>query len=349
MNARRTFFMVLLIAVAWGVGPVVLAQEPGGEPAEPAAGGEEEAQPEKGDGEQPGEGDETAEAGDEAGEGEEADPEAGEVDLEEAMRKAREYAKQPDLRIEVVLKRGTLFEGVARRGILAETKKIVEVEGEQRREQIYEVVPWQKVLKEKKKAEKKAEKEGEEETEERGAMVPRTDEELEESAEGEALKDLQTAGIRIWYFRNTRGYIFISFDDVVELHIVRVLSFKDSVKLFQRIEEREQKLIEAEREAREAEQERERIHDEMLAEKREQDLAKKRGLDAEAAAKAKKRREELLKKFPPSEGWNKDRKKQIMVRMIQGVNPTPKEREFYKVFDEWLQAVEDSKYIEEGG
>ncbi|MHC4779698.1 MAG: hypothetical protein ACYTFG_14075, partial [Planctomycetota bacterium] len=295
------------------VGSPILAQEPGDKPPkkeDPAAGPEG-----GGEGEKP--------------EGGGKDPKAEEPKIADELKKAREYAKAPDQRVEVILKRGTVFEGIARRGVLAEERRLVKVEGEERLEQLYAPIHWKKVL-------KPGKKDG------RRILVPTEP----KAAPDEKKKiDWNKVGIRIWFFRQTRGFVFIPYRDVEQLQVVRVLSYRDSKKLFRSIEEQEKKLLNAEKQARDDEKERSKVRKEFESESREKELARRRGLDATAAEEAKKRRKELMKKFPPGEKWNREKKTQIMVRMIQGINPSPEEKEFYRVFDEWLKAKEDEEFV----
>jgi hypothetical protein len=49
----------------------------------------------------------------------------------------------------------------------------------------------------------------------------------------------------------------------------------------------------------------------------------------------------LVEEFPPSEGWNPDRKKQIeWRRTVVGVFPEPNETRFLEVYDQWLPGFE---------
>ncbi|MHC4599563.1 MAG: hypothetical protein ACYS47_11205 [Planctomycetota bacterium] len=307
MSRASTVFLLLFIGLALVLGSRALAQEPGGDPPDPKP---------KEEGKKPDEG------------GEKGPKKPPKPDIDAERKRAREYAKHPDQRVEVILKRGTVFEGIARLGVLAEEMRQIEVKGQKRREQIFAPIHWKKVLKPGMKDGKR--------------ILTPFEPRVVEGVKPEF--NWNKVGIRIWFFRQTKGYIFLSYRDVKLLQVIRVLSYRESKKMFQAVEDQEKKLLDAEKKARSEEREREKVRREFEEEAREKELASQKGLDAKKAAEAKKRRKDLLTKFPPGK-WNKDRKEQIMVRMIQGINPTPEEKEFYRVFNEWEKAVKDEEFI----
>ena len=49
----------------------------------------------------------------------------------------------------------------------------------------------------------------------------------------------------------------------------------------------------------------------------------------------------MLKKFPPEDGWGKEKLENIKWRqVILGLFPSPEEKEFIEAFDEWEKAWE---------
>jgi hypothetical protein len=60
------------------------------------------------------------------------------------------------------------------------------------------------------------------------------------------------------------------------------------------------------------------------------------GIDAPAPGE---RTPEILVKFPPGTEWNAERKRQIVLKMFSDDGPSPLEREFYRRYGEWEQAV----------
>lgn len=241
------------------------------------------------------------------------------ISEEEELKRIKEYRRHPDRLIEVLLKRGSVLPGVARKGVLVEMKQLMEVEVGGRKEEIFVEVTD-------------------------AVLVPKPD------AKAVLVPDKakKGMGVRVWYYRDMKGYMFIDLSDVAEIRIVRELSYFDSIKLFQQIEERERKVLEAEKQARAEEERREALKVQMEAEEREKEMAKKMGLDAAEAEKRKKAREEILGKFPPGSDWNSDKKIIIRNKMIKGVAPTDEEKEFLRRFDEWDRAVKEMEYIRSG-
>ena len=306
------FVFAMLTGVACLVlGPAVSAQEtapedkpdPAGEPGEKAPG--EKPVP-------PDDGKEAPKPAEPEKPPEKPDPAA----MEEELQKAKEYFKHPDTGVEVVLKNGTVFEGIARKGVLAESKELEDVGNTGRKEQVFRAIEGEALRL----------RPGE-----KSVYVP------------VPLK--KKVWIRIWYFRETKGFISIDFGDIVEIRVTRVLTYHDSKKLFQAIEDKEKGLLNAERQVRDEEKKREELKQQSDREDREKDLAKQKGLDAQAAEKRKEWRKDLLTKFPPAAGWNKDRKTQIMVKMVKGVDPSPEEKEFYNRFKEWEEAVKEEEFL----
>ena len=290
---------VLLAASVLQVSPAAFGQEPG------AAEKKDEAKPVP------------AEKAPEAKPGEGEKPE--EPAREDELAKAKEYYKHPDTGVEVILKNGTVFEGVARMGVRAEAKEMVDTGSGGRMEQVFTAVEGE-ALKPK--------------PGEKNVMMP--------------VPTKRRAGIRIWYFRDTKGFIFIDFADIVEIRVTHVLTYLDSKRIFQAIEEKEKKLLNAEQQVRDEEKKRGDIQRQADREDREKELAKQKGLDAQALEKRKVWRQELLGKFPPGAGWSKDRKTQIMVKMVKGIDPSPEEKEFYNRYKEWEEAVKEEEFLKGG-
>ncbi|MCA8968397.1 MAG: hypothetical protein KDC95_01385 [Planctomycetes bacterium] len=144
------------------------------------------------------------------------------------------------------------------------------------------------------------------------------------------------AGLRLWYYNRTDGYIFLPYTMI------------ETYKVLKRLTDNEIKVIhdeikEAERLARAAGDERNKLlADKADAMKHGENAAEKVGeLAAEIAAKKKKAEEDaaklaLIEEFPPDEGWGEERINQINIRRLTvRVFPNAKERRFIEVFDEW--------------
>ncbi|MCB9883030.1 MAG: hypothetical protein H6832_15885 [Planctomycetes bacterium] len=144
------------------------------------------------------------------------------------------------------------------------------------------------------------------------------------------------AGLRLWYYNRTDGYIFLPYTMI------------ETYKVLKRLTDSEIKVIhdeirEAERLARAAGDERNKqLAGKADAMKQGENAAEKVGeLAAEIAAKKKKAEEDaaklaLIEEFPPDEGWGEERINQINIRRLTvRVFPNAKERRFIEVFDEW--------------
>ncbi len=148
------------------------------------------------------------------------------------------------------------------------------------------------------------------------------------------------AGLRLWYYNDTSGYIFLPYTMIKTYKVLRRLSDVQ-------IKEIRDKILERERAARSRGEKRRK----ELANK-QQELRKGVGSAAKAERLAKKLADEekktagnaklmkLLKEFPPSEGWGADKIKAINLRRLTiRVYPNPKERRFIEKFDEWKLAT----------
>ncbi len=68
-----------------------------------------------------------------------------------------------------------------------------------------------------------------------------------------------------------------------------------------------------------------------------------------AEASPESERAELLKKFPPEDGWGKEKLENIKWRrVILGLFPAPEEEEFIEVFEDWEKAWEAEQKAKEG-
>lgn len=144
------------------------------------------------------------------------------------------------------------------------------------------------------------------------------------------------AGLRLWYYNNADGYMFLPYKWI------------KTYKVLQRLTDVEIKVIrdeikDKERSAKEQAFKRlEKLKDKAAAMKEEGAATEK--LDALANSLAKKKAEEaenarllaLVEEYPPAEGWGEDRINQINVRRLTiNVFPNAKERRFIDIFEDW--------------
>ena len=183
------------------------------------------------------------------------------------------------------------------------------------------------------------------------------------------------AGIRLWYSAGTRSYVFVPFGSLRSYKVVQRLSQKQILEI-----EKEMRMAEelaAERAARAARKARagdkgaepqgERPAaidpkqppqlggnkqpvptpggDVQPAKNSPPKLPKSGAGDAGndiEKTKQQLRYSELLRKYPPTEGWNKDKRDEISRRFnVLGVRPSKFELEFVEVFSEWQKACQE--------
>ncbi len=150
----------------------------------------------------------------------------------------------------------------------------------------------------------------------------------------EADRHSSDAGIRLWYFDDSNSFVFLRWADI------------ESHKVVARLTNEEVRAIETSLVERDA----------GLAEQRR--LAAERKAKAEAAARAEAERAaaptpggepatpatpatpspipDLLREFPPDQGWGEARAAEIEQRKIAvGAYPNPQERRFLEVLPDW--------------
>jgi hypothetical protein len=155
------------------------------------------------------------------------------------------------------------------------------------------------------------------------------------------------AGIRVWYIHNVEGFNFIPYTLIQQkrgIEIVRSLTLKESEQIFKDIKKKEAELRKAEKKAKAAEARIDKERTEAEKALRETEIAKKKKMDLE---KARAEREKLLTKFPPSDGWSRERLNEIRRKwIINHIPPNAQEREFLALFEKWKKAKEEQDYID---
>ena len=150
----------------------------------------------------------------------------------------------------------------------------------------------------------------------------------------------EAAGIRLWYVFGTNSYIFLPLELVKRIETVATLSDLEVKELDKKMEE-DAARSKAEQDARlsalRALQEQQAADHELIASL--QNLAR---LEEEALAAKEQvaKMRELLAKFPPEKGWVPEKLIQIRTRIVNDVFPSPEEREFVKVYEDWKKAYE---------
>ena len=177
---------------------------------------------------------------------------------------AQEPGSKKDLRVQVQLKNGSTFRGIAVSGRLIET----------RNRGLYRVAPD---------------------------------------------KSSRKCGIRLWYYRDQNGFLFIKHRNITKMTVEGEVSAKDLNAL-------RSALSEASKSRRR---------------KVESDGLRKLGEGEDGLSESEKK---LLAEFPPSKGWGPERYGEIHhARVVGGKKPSAAEERFLKVYEEWSKAWRKSR------
>ena len=152
------------------------------------------------------------------------------------------------------------------------------------------------------------------------------------------------AGIRIWYYNDADGYIFLPYTMIGTYKVIKRLTEVEIAEI------REQ-ILQRERQAKAKGAERKKKLKDKQRELREQGSTTKKLAALAAKLKRNKKREAeakrllaLVEEFPPKEGWGEEKINQINVRRLTiKVFPNEKERRFIEVFEDWKKGVQMAK------
>ena len=144
------------------------------------------------------------------------------------------------------------------------------------------------------------------------------------------------AGLRIWYYNGTDGYIFIPYTQIRTYRILKQLSEIEVIKIRDTIRERETAL-KAEAAAR-----LKMLADKKAArEKKKQtgsklDELSKKATDEQKSLEEGKRLLALFAEYPPSAGWGGKKLQELQMRKTSlGVFPNAKETRFIEQYEDW--------------
>jgi len=146
------------------------------------------------------------------------------------------------------------------------------------------------------------------------------------------------AGLRLWYYNNTNGYIFIPYKHIQTYRVMKRLTDIEITEIKDRIVERERlaraeglkrsKLLQDKHEMRKRDTEAGK-----KLEKLAKDMEAQRKKDAEIARLIK-----IYGEFPEKDGWGEQKLQEINLRRIAiGAFPDEKSRRFVEVFEDWQQ------------
>ena len=156
------------------------------------------------------------------------------------------------------------------------------------------------------------------------------------------------AGVRLWYYNGTSGFIFLPYRTIKTYKILRRMTEIEVAMLHDKMIA--QKTV-AKAQGKEAEKAIEKKFDavqDKLA-KKKADVAQKE----KSAAELKEMSQEtklraLLQEYPPDEGWGPEKANEIRMRFINvGVSPDPKSKRFIDNLADWKKAY--AKYANDLG
>ncbi len=152
--------------------------------------------------------------------------------------------------------------------------------------------------------------------------------------------DIRTkgAGIRLWYYDDTDGYIFLPYTMIRTYKILKELTGVEIKAIRERILDRRKKAHElAKKRLEELKRKEKNLLQNQNASKKLDKLSKK-------LKEEKRKREDeerllaLIKEFPPEKGWGPKKIEEIRIRKIAiGAFPDQKSKRFVEVFEDWTK------------
>ncbi len=147
-------------------------------------------------------------------------------------------------------------------------------------------------------------------------------------------KEEKGSGIRIWFIGKTFSYVFFPSEIVKGYEILKVVSEEEYRQMWAQVEEKAGQSKELPPRKPEAEEKKEEGSTEE--EKKEADKSKE-------PEKLTKEGQELLKRFPPDQGWGAEKLEKIQIKRINHIYPSKEEADFETHFKEWEQALKASQ------
>ncbi|HHI80656.1 MAG TPA: hypothetical protein ENK02_11830 [Planctomycetes bacterium] len=162
--------------------------------------------------------------------------------------------------------------------------------------------------------------------------------------------DIRTkgAGIRLWYYDNTDGYIFLPYTMIRTYKILKELTGVEIKAIRDRILERRRKASEL---AKKRLMELKRREQELLKNKNASKKLDKLAKNLKEEEKKRKEEERLLaliQEFPPDKGWGPKKIEEIRIRKVAiGAFPDAKSKRFVEVFEDWVKGYNLWKALKE--
>lgn len=149
------------------------------------------------------------------------------------------------------------------------------------------------------------------------------------------------AGLRLWYYNQTDGYIFIPYTMIKTYRVLQRLTDVEVKEIRDLIVEREKRAL------AEGARRKEKLQERRRQQREDQETSKKlEKLAEELEADEKRKQEEkrllkLVDEFPPAEGWGAARIRELNLRRLTiKVFPNARERRFIEVFEDWKKGHE---------
>ena len=156
------------------------------------------------------------------------------------------------------------------------------------------------------------------------------------------------AGVRLWYYNGTSGFIFLPYRTIKTYKILRRMTDLEVANLHdQMIAKKKVAEEEGKQAGKEIEKKAEAVQEKLAKKKAE--VAKKEKSAAELKEMSVETRlRALLAEYPPDEGWGPEKANEIRMRFINvGVAPDPKSKRFLDNLADWKKAY--AKYANEIG
>ncbi|GAB4141936.1 MAG: hypothetical protein Fur0037_08960 [Planctomycetota bacterium] len=153
------------------------------------------------------------------------------------------------------------------------------------------------------------------------------------------------AGIRVWYFDNSKNYVFLPFEDIAEYRVQATLTSEQLLAIEKKLAADEQKR----KELAELERRKDAEPGPSGEQKAGEDPARGEGAKPAPPAPQSETRGlteeqaklfQLVQDYPPKDGWSAAKRDEIRRRLaVVGARPSEEELRFVEVFADWEKAV----------
>lgn len=147
------------------------------------------------------------------------------------------------------------------------------------------------------------------------------------------------AGIRLWYYNDTSGFIFLPYRTIKTYKILRRLTEVEVAALHDQMVAKKKVAKDEGKEAGKAVQKKADAFQEKLAKQRAKQEKKEASAAELKAMSEETRLRALLKEFPAKDGWGPEKATEIRMRFINiGVSPDARSKRFLDNLADWNKA-----------